>query len=59
MPEIKMVVEAVKAAGMRDQITIMIGGAPVTDSFCKQIGADIYTSDASSAADEAARVCMA
>ena len=57
MPEIKNVVEAAKAAGIRDSITIMIGGAPVTDSFCKSIGADIYTPDAASAADEAARVC--
>ena len=32
----------------------MVGGAPVTDSFCKSIGADIYTADAASAAEEAA-----
>ncbi|MCX7841973.1 MAG: corrinoid protein [Clostridia bacterium] len=57
MGEIKHVVEAAKAAGIRDQVTIMIGGAPVTDSFCKQVEADIYTPDAASAADEAARVC--
>lgn len=59
MTEIKTVVEAITAAGMRDQVTIMIGGAPVTDSFCKQVGADIYTPDAATAAEEAARVCMA
>lgn len=57
MPEMKNVVDAFVAAGLRDQVTIMVGGAPVTDSFCKQIGADIYTPDAASAADEAARVC--
>lgn len=59
MPEIKTVVEAVKSAGIRDNVTIMVGGAPVTDAFCKQIGADIYTPDAASAADEAAKVCLA
>lgn len=57
MGEMKSVVEAAKEAGIRDSVTIMVGGAPVTDNFCKSIGADIYTSDAASAADEAARVC--
>lgn len=57
MGEMKNVVEAAKEAGMRNEITIMIGGAPVTTNFCKSIGADIYTPDAASAADEAARVC--
>lgn len=47
------VVEAAKSAGIRDQVTIMIGGAPVTQAFCDQIGADIYTPDAASAADAA------
>jgi len=59
MGEMKNVVEAAKVAGIRDKVTIMVGGAPVTDSFCKNIGADIYTPDAASAADEAARVCKA
>ena len=57
MPEMKNVVDAFVAAGLRDQVTIMVGGAPVTDSFCKQIGADIYAPDAASAADEAAKAC--
>lgn len=57
MNEMKNVVEAAKEAGIRDSVTIMIGGAPVTDSFCKSIGADIYTPDAASAADAAADVC--
>ena len=50
------VVEAVKAAGLRDQVKIMIGGAPVTQAFCDQIGADCYTPDAASAADAAVRL---
>lgn len=58
MGEMKNVVESLKAAGIRDTVTVMIGGAPVTDQYCKSIGADIYTPDAASAADEAARVCL-
>lgn len=50
------VVKATKEAGIRDRVTIMIGGAPVTESFCKRIGADIYTTDAASAADAAVKV---
>ena len=54
MGAMKEVVETAKAEGIRDQVKIMIGGAPVTDAFCKQIGADVYTPDAASAADAAA-----
>jgi corrinoid protein of di/trimethylamine methyltransferase len=59
MPEMKTVLEALEKAGIRDRVTVMIGGAPVTDTYCKQIGADVYTPDAASAAEEAAKVCMA
>lgn len=51
------VVKAAEAAGIRDKVKIMVGGAPVTDAFCKQIGADVYTSDAASAADAALKLC--
>lgn len=57
MVEMKNVINAANEAGIRDKVTIMIGGAPITDNFCKSIGADIYTADAASAAQEAARVC--
>jgi len=53
------VVEAAKAAGIRDDVRIMIGGAPVTQAFCEQINADSYTSDAASAAEVAAAFCKA
>ena len=53
------VVKAAEAAGIRDKVKIMIGGAPVSEEFCKQIGADCYTSDAASAADAAVQFCMA
>lgn len=51
------VVKAVEAAGLRDSVKIMIGGAPVTDAFCQLIGADAYTPDAASAADKAVEFC--
>ncbi len=47
------VVKAAEAAGIHDRVKIMIGGAPVNEEFCKQIGADGYTVDAASAADMA------
>ena len=47
------VVKAAEAAGIRDKVKIMIGGAPISEAFCQQIGADAYTSDAASAADVA------
>lgn len=59
MTEMKNVVEQAEKDGVRDKVTIMVGGAPVTDNFCKSIGADIYTPDAASAAIEAVRVCKA
>lgn len=51
------VVKAAETAGIRDQVKIMVGGAPVTEAFCRQIGADAYTADAASAADQAALYC--
>ena len=59
MGEMKHVVEAAVAKGIRDKVKIMIGGAPVTQSFCDSIGADCYTADAASAADEALKFCVA
>lgn len=52
------IVEAAKATGIRDEVKIMVGGAPVTQSFCDQIGADIYTTDAATAAEKAAACCQ-
>ncbi len=51
MPGMKDTIEAIKAAGLRDQVKIMVGGAPVTQSFADEIGADGYAPDAASAAD--------
>lgn len=51
------VVKAAEAAGIRDKVKIMVGGAPVSEDFCKNIGADCYTVDAASAADAAVAFC--
>lgn len=51
------VVKACEAAGIRDRVKIMIGGAPITDAYAKQIGADAYTPDAATAAEVAVRFC--
>ena len=57
MGEMKNVVDKVAEAGMQDKVKIMIGGAPITQSYCDSIGADYYTSDAASAADVALEIC--
>ena len=51
------VVKEAEKAGIRDNVKIMVGGAPVSEEFCKQIGADAYTSDAASCADLALELC--
>jgi len=57
MPVMEEVVKAAEAAGIRGKVKIMIGGAPVTPEFCQQIGADAYTGDAASAAEQAVAFC--
>ena len=52
------VVKAAEAAGIRDKVKIMVGGAPVNEEFCREIGADCYTVDAASAADAAVALCQ-
>ena len=52
MPKMSETINAINEAGIRDQIKIMIGGAPVTAEFAKEIGADAYASNAASAVDK-------
>jgi len=52
MPQMKTVVEAVRKAGLKD-VKVMIGGAPVTQSYADEIGAQGYAADAASAVDKA------
>mgnify|MGYP000944882134 FL=1 len=57
MGEMKNVVAAAEEKGIRDKVKIMVGGAPITQSFCDSIGADRYEPDAASAADSALAFC--
>ena len=58
MNEMKNVVDYFEEKGARDKVKIMVGGAPVTSSFCETIGADYYTEDAVSAADVAKQILL-
>lgn len=51
MRSMEQTIKALQEAGLRDQVKIMIGGAPVTQNFADQIGADGYASNAASAVD--------
>ena len=53
MVNMKATIEALEEAGLRDQVKIMVGGAPVTAAFAEEIGADAYAPDAASAVDVA------
>jgi len=57
MGMMKETVETMKSSGIRDSIKIMVGGAPVSQAFCDQIGADCYAADATSAAEAAVMLC--
>jgi len=53
MPKMKEVVESLVEAGIRKSLKVMVGGAPVTEKFAKDIGADGYAPDAASAVEKA------
>lgn len=59
MSEMKSVVEKAKDAGIRDSVKIMVGGAPLSQDFCDSIGADAYTTDATSCSEVALDYCLA
>jgi 5-methyltetrahydrofolate--homocysteine methyltransferase len=56
MTAMKTTIDALKEAGVKDQVKTMIGGAPVTKNYADEIGADGYARDAASGADEAKRL---
>lgn len=58
MSEMKQVILKAEEAGIRNKITIMIGGAPVTQEFCDSICADYYTPDAATCSDVAFQACQ-
>lgn len=49
MPNMKVTIEALKAASLRDKVKVMVGGAPLTQQYANEIGADGYAPDASRA----------
>lgn len=51
MPNMKTTIEKLQEQGLRDKVKVIVGGAPVTESFAKSIGADGYAPDAASAAE--------
>lgn len=53
MPNMKDVIILLEEKGIREKYIVMVGGAPVTDGFAKEIGADFYTADAATAAETA------
>ena len=58
MPAMKEVVDGLVARGLREKYIVMIGGAPVNDSFAKEIGADYYTPDAATCAEVAKKAVL-
>lgn len=56
MPEIKATIQAIEGAGLRDKVKVMIGGAPVTQAYADEVGADAYTEDAGEAAARAVKL---
>jgi corrinoid protein of di/trimethylamine methyltransferase len=59
MPSMKTTIEALKSAGLRDQVKVLVGGAPVTNQYAQEIGADGYGESASSAVHLARRLAGA
>ncbi len=53
LPRVGETIEALQQAGLRNQVKVMVGGAPVSQSFADQVGADAYAADASSAVEKA------
>ena len=56
MPSMRMTMEALKQAGIRGKVKVMIGGAPVTDKYAQEIGANCYAPDAGSAVTKAKEI---
>jgi corrinoid protein of di/trimethylamine methyltransferase len=56
MTKMKDIIDALAKAGVRNEVKVMIGGAPLTEDYARKIGADIFACDASSAATQAKAV---
>jgi 5-methyltetrahydrofolate--homocysteine methyltransferase len=58
MPTMKTTIETIEQAGLRNKVKIMIGGAPVTQHYASEIGADAFAADASSAVGAARQLVV-
>ena len=58
MPEMPRVIRALRDAGVRDRVIVMVGGIPVTAAYAKRIGADIYSEDGFAAAERAEQALL-
>lgn len=58
MPNMKSVIDRMKEKGVRDKYIVMVGGAPVNQTFADEIGADYYTPDAATAAEVAKKAVL-
>jgi len=58
VPSMKATIEALTQAGLRDKVKVMVGGAPVTAEFAREIGADGYSENASLAVAAARKFCQ-
>lgn len=56
MLQLRKLIDALESSGLRERVKVMVGGAPVTESFCNEIGADGYAEDAISAVNLAFRL---
>jgi len=56
MPGMRRTIEALEEAGLRDRVKVMVGGAPVTAEYAREIGADAYAPDAATAVEVARRL---
>ncbi len=58
MPGMKNVIDALKSEGIRDKVKVMVGGAPLTQEYADEVGADAYAPDAASAVDKAKQLVI-
>lgn len=58
VPELPRVIRALRDAGLRDKVIVMVGGVPVTAAYAKRIGADIYSEDGYAAAEKAEKALL-
>jgi 5-methyltetrahydrofolate--homocysteine methyltransferase len=58
MQSMKLTIDALEAEGLRGSVKVMVGGAPITDGFAREIGADAYGQDAAEAVDIAKRLLL-